>query len=82
MCFMLVPVDQTNPKCTLVFSEVPQSNVCCEVGCNYPQCNGFETKSYSLFVLLLPGCQYQRATGISYNAFDFTCVFVTLYISA
>ena len=44
MCFMLVPVDQTNPKFTLVYSEVPQNNVCCEVGCNYPQCNVFETK--------------------------------------
>ena len=77
MIFMLVPVDQTNPECTLVYSEVPQNNVFCEVGCNYPQCNAFETKSYSSFVLLLPGCQYHRATGISYIAFD---LLVSLYL--
>ena len=35
-------------------------------------------QSYSLFVLLFPGCHHHRATAISYTAFDFCCVFVTL----
>jgi len=38
-----------------------------------------ELQSYSIFVLLLSGCQYHRTTSISYVAFDFTCVFVTVH---
>ena len=38
----------------------------------------FKPQSYALFLLLFPGWQHHRATAISYIAYDFSCVFITL----